>query len=270
MRSPIFAVVPLALACQTPPDRVAQARDTTTDSIPTIATAPPPAESTPTGRADTVNIFIDDVAVGNPLVVTGRARTFENTVNLRARSRDELLSEEFVTSVGEMGQHNPFKAELWITRVPRDSVTVEVFEYSAKDGSVQSLVSRAVPFDVPAATAKLYFPTDDCTHISEFSRDVPKSAAMARLVVEALIDGPTAAERQLGASPAFPTGSAARSVTLRQGMVTADFNERLQNVGGSCAAQAIRESVTRTLRQLPTVTRVVITANGSEALALQP
>jgi hypothetical protein len=57
---------------------------------------------------------------------------------------------------------------------------------------------------------------------------------------------------------------------LRYGTLTFDFIERLQNVGGSCAAQAIRESVTQTLQRLPTVLRVVITAGGSEKLALQP
>ncbi|MGZ8851164.1 MAG: GerMN domain-containing protein [Thermoanaerobaculia bacterium] len=53
-------------------------------------------------------------------------------------------------------------------------------------------------------------------------------------------------------------------------MLTVDFNERLQNVGGSCTVTAIRESVTKTLQRLPTVKKVVITAGGSEKLALQP
>jgi hypothetical protein len=68
----------------------------------------------------------------------------------------------------------------------------------------------------------------------------------------------------------FPRGSDVKSVVLRDGTLTVDFNERLQNVGGSCVASAIRQSVTRTLQQLPTVKQVVITAAGSEKLALQP
>jgi hypothetical protein len=71
------------------------------------------------------------------------------------------------------------------------------------------------------------------------------------------------------ASP-FPKGSAIASVKMSGSTVTVDFNERLQNVGGSCAAQAIRASVEKTLLQLPSVKRVVITAGGSERLALQP
>jgi spore germination protein GerM len=73
-----------------------------------------------------------------------------------------------------------------------------------------------------------------------------------------------------GAANPFPRGSAVRSVNLRDGQVTVDFDERLQNVGGSCAALMIRESVTKTLLELPAVKKVVITSGGSEALALQP
>ena len=57
---------------------------------------------------------------------------------------------------------------------------------------------------------------------------------------------------------------------LRDGTLTVDFNERLQNVGGSCRAQMIRAAVTETLSRLPSVKKVVITAGGSETLALQP
>ena len=82
--------------------------------------------------------------------------------------------------------------------------------------------------------------------------------------------GPTGEERSAGATGPFPRGSRVESVILRQGELTVDFNERLQNVGGSCRALGIRESVTRTLSRLPAVRRVIITAGGSAELALQP
>lgn len=216
-------------------------------------------------------IYIDSVTAENPLVVKGRARTFENNVVLRVRdARGEILVEDFTTSAGEMGHHNPFEAQLWITRDPGGRVTVDAFEYSAKDGSVRSLVSRETAYNVDLVSGRLTFPTSDCTKLATFERKVPKSVAMARLLVEALLAGPTPAERTAGATSPFPKGSDVRSVILRNGEVTVDFNERLQNVGGACAASAIRESVTRTLRELPTVRSVVITAGGSRELALQP
>lgn len=201
----------------------------------------------------------------------GRARTFENNVVLRVRdARGAVIAQGFTTSSGEMGQHNPYRGTLWLTRDPGERVTVEALEFSAKDGSERSLVAVSHAFDVPPIEVPLYFPDAGCNRVLPHRRSMPKSPAMARLLVEALMAGPTEDERARGAAAAFPRGSAVDSVNLRDGVLTVDFNQRLQNVGGSCAAQMIRASVTETLRQLPTVKKVVITAGGSEKLALQP
>ena len=223
-------------------------------------------------RSAALEIYIDSVVPANPLVVFGRARTFENTVQLRARDADgNIIATEHVTSVGETGHHNPYSVQLWIARDPGPRLTVEAFEYSAADGTVRSLTSKVVPYDGGRTRVTLDLPVgNDCIETRAFTRLVPKSVGIARLVVEALIAGPDAAEKAAGAVSPFPQGSDVNSVVLRDGVLTVDFNERLRNVGGSCAATAIRESVTRTLARLPTVTRVVISAAGSEKLALQP
>jgi hypothetical protein len=211
------------------------------------------------------------VEIANPLVVTGKARTFENGVVLRARDANgAMVAQTFTTSAGEMGRHNPYRGSLWLTRNPGGRVTLEAFEISAKDGSERSLVAVTRSFAVGPIEATLYFPDQGCTRIVAFRRSMPKSIAMARLIVEALLAGPSAEERKAGAAAAFPEGSRVESVNLRDGVLTVDFNERLQNVGGSCAAQMIRDSVTQTLRQLPNVKKVVLRAGGSESLALQP
>jgi len=212
--------------------------------------------------AEQRNITIESIDAANPIVVTGRARTFENSVALRVRdARGVVIAEGHTTSTGEMGQHNPYRATLWIPRDPGGRVTVEALEYSAKDGSEQSLVSETRAYDVPLIGVRLFLPDANCTGVAPVTRSIPKSVAMARLLVEALIAQPNGP---------FPQGSRVESVNLRDGTLTVDFNERLQNVGGSCAAQMIRQSVTSTLQQLPSVKKVVITAGGSEKLALQP
>lgn len=232
--------------------------------------SPPTAPGGPPQEREQ-NIYIDSVEIANPLIVIGRARTFENNVALRARgSNGSIIAEAVTTSTGEMGHHNPCRATLWLTRHPGDSLTVEALEYSAKDGSEQSLVSVKKPFDVEPIEVQLYFPDQDCTRVAPYLRVLPKSISIARLLVEALIAGPTEKERAAGAAPAFPRGSAVASVQLRDGVLTVDFTERLQNVGGSCQAQMIRAAVTQTLQRLPAVQKAVITAGGSEALALQP
>lgn len=227
-------------------------------------TAPPTTPSTPStpsAPAAVRNIEIDEVEIANPLVVRGRARAFENNVVLRARDeRGVVITQTFTTAQGEMGQHSPFEGSIWLTRDPGRRVIVEALEYSARDGSEQALVSVSRPFDVEPARVQLYLPNDDCTAVRAETRTVPKSLSMARLLIETLMAEPAP----------FPKGSRVKSVNLRDGTLRVDFNERLQNVGGACAAQMIRESVTRTLMTLPSVRRLVITAGGSESLALQP
>ena len=180
---------------------------------------------------------------------------------LRIRdAQGRVLVETFTTSHGESGQHNPFAADVFLTSDPAGAITVEALEYSAKDGSERSLTRMRARYEVPVVNMTLYLPDRDCTRVDPVTRSMPKSVAVARLLVEALMREPAP----------FPRGSAIRSVNAKGGVVTVDFNERLQNVGGSCAAQMIRQSVEKTLEALPTVDDVVITAGGSRELALQP
>lgn len=261
LRFPSCVLAALFLACGQPPVTSPPPASETRAPRP----APPPAPSPPQ------EIYIDDVVAGNPLVVRGRARTFENSVVFRLRdAKGGLILETYTTSRGEIGHHNLYEARIWVVRDPGPRLTVEAFEYSAKDGSVRSLTRRSIDYPVERIRAVLLFPTNDCETVKPFERAIPKSTAMARLLVEALVAGPTSSERAAGASPPFPSGSEVRGVNLRDGVLTVDFNERLRNVGGACAARAIRRSVTGTLERLPAVERVVITAAGREDLALQP
>ncbi len=234
--------------------------ETTAPAAPVETAESPGKPVQPSEPAVRPEITIESVDAANPVVIAGRARTFENNVILRVRDASgKLMKETFTTSDGEMGQHNPYRAEIWLTNDPGRRMTVEALEYSAKDGSERSLVRVEKAFNVELVEISLRLPNADCTGLVTAKRRVPKSIAMARLLVEAVME-----------HPVFPKGSAVRSVNLRDGVLTVDFNERLQNVGGSCAVQMIRAAVTETLTQLPSVKRVVITAAGSENLALQP
>lgn len=281
-----YATLVLAAACaqeqpQAPaasPGTVAGESATASVEVPRSEGEGTPAQSSQTAievveaePAASANITISSLELGNPVVVGGLARTFENNVSLRLRdARGVLITESFTTATGEMGQHSPYRGSLWLTRDPGPSVLVEALEYSAKDGAEQSLVSARRPFAAQLVDVSLYFPDETCTVVRPYTRRVPKSISAARLLAEALISGPTAGEREKGAESPFPGGSRVESVNLREGTLTVNFNERLQNVGGACAAQMIRQSVTSTMQALPSVKRVVITAGGSEKLALQP
>ena len=217
------------------------------------------------------NITIDSVDASNPVVMRGRARTFENHVAVRVRdAKGAVIAEGFTIATGDSGVLSPYTATIWLTSDPGARITAEALEYSARDGSEQSLVAHTSPFNVPLVTSALFFSDSQCTATKAYERRMPKSVAMARLLVEALLRGPSASERKAGATSPFPAQSGVRSVILRDGTLTVDFNERLQNVGGSCAAQMIRKTVEQTLSRLPSVHRVVMTAAGSQSLALQP
>lgn len=95
-------------------------------------------------------VYIDSVKVGETVFVYGRARTFENTVQVRVRDfSGRVVADTFTTSVGEMGHHNPFVATVRLPRNPGARVRVEAFEYSANDGSVRSLTDTVIPYVRP-------------------------------------------------------------------------------------------------------------------------
>lgn len=271
----IWIVVLVLAACSRPVERAPEKtpEKPAASAIPaqTATIVEEPAAEPAEKPAEKPNITIDKVVVGNPLVVSGLARTFENNVVFRARGADgTVIAESFTTSNGEMGHHNPYSGSLWLTREPGRRIVVEALEYSARDGAETNLVRVEKPFAVESIEATLYFPDEQCTGTKPYTRRMPKSISMARLLAEALVHGPTAEERKRGAAGAFPDGSGVQSVILRDGVLTVDFNERLQNVGGSCRAGMIRTTVTETMRRLPAVRNVLITAGGSDKLALQP
>lgn len=212
----------------------------------------------------------------NPLTIRGTARTFENSVNYRVRDeRGRVLVESFETATGDLGSFNPWEASVFLTSHPGRRVIVEAFEISARDGSEESLVKIESPYEVAPKSYTLFFhdpkrAPKDCSQVFPYVREMPVSKSALRLVVEALLRGPSPSEKSKGASAVFPMGAAVRSVTIRDGAAIVDFNEKLANVGGACRAQAIRASLDQTLTKLPGVNRVIVRANGSEAAALQP
>jgi spore germination protein GerM len=93
--------------------------------------------------------------------------------------------------------------------------------------------------------------------------------------------------RQLGFATALPTpaqvlaypGRGAgwgervtlRSLTITDGVATADFSRELRAYGGGSArVQAIREQITRTLQQFPIIRSVRIAIEGQTEGVLEP
>jgi hypothetical protein len=216
-----------------------------------------------------------------PLSVTGEARVFENTIQIRLRDENgDILVEDTVTAQSpDIGQFGPFSDSLSYPAPKGTKGTVEVFDYSAKDGSEIDKVTIPVVFKaVETTTLQVYFanPTQDpelqhCDVMYPVARRVPKSSTPGNLALAELLKGPTKTDKDNGFFTAIPEGVGLKKLTIEGGVAFADFTKELnQNIGGSCRVMAIRAQIASTLKQFPTVTDVIISVEGQTNEILQP
>lgn len=118
---------------------------------------------------------------------------------------------------------------------------------------------------------KVYFYHDPGEHIdlSPVTRSV-NAIAPARPAIEALLKGPTAAERRRGFGP-LASASEFRIGALKISGGTARINfvstRRWAGWPGDLAPVRFKTAVELTLKQFPTVQRVIVSLNGDEKFA---
>jgi spore germination protein GerM len=179
----------------------------------------------------------------------------------------------------DAGQNGPFEVSVSYTPPKTNNGIVEVFDYSAKDGSVIDLVNIPVAFQkVETMKVNVYFgnsKTDpnaaNCDKAYAAEREIPKTEAPARAALEALLAGPNAAEKEAGFFSSINPGVIIQKLAIENGAAKVDFSKELeQAVGGSCRVAAIRAQITETLKQFATVKSVVISIDGRTEDVLQP
>jgi len=219
--------------------------------------------------------------VGLPIKVLGEVRTFENGYVVRIKdAKGNILREESGTALnGDAGQFNLFQSEINYPLPTTSAGTIEVFDYSAKDGSEIDKVTIPIKFGLTNYTnIKIYFTNNidnpnskDCQAVSSVSRRVSQDKDIAANAIKELLLGPTTAEAAKGFYNSINTGVTLNSIKIDNGVATVDFNDVLQaGVSGSCQITAIRAQITQTLKQFPTVKSVVISINGNSQGILQP
>ncbi len=114
---------------------------------------------------------------------------------------------------------------------------------------------------------KLAGQADDCVTVFAVVRPLPKSAGVATAALNALFAGPTEAERAAGYRSPFSAATAGllRSVQVDHGTAYVDLNDPRALLAGatsSCGAAELRMQLERTLRQFPTVRRVIVAIEG--------
>lgn len=87
--------------------------------------------------------------LGSKFQIQGKARVFEATfqVSIVSSRGMVLYSNNFMTTGGDIGQKNPFDETITWDSPGQGTGTVNVYELSAQDGSVEHLVSIPVKFE---------------------------------------------------------------------------------------------------------------------------
>ncbi len=241
-----------------------------------------PIRPRPSGMlCDDLNFICVDDEVNNveptsPFTVKGSGLAFENTINWKLLDGNgNKLEEGFTTAdAPDIGKVGNFEIRSFLLRVsPTPTGTLEVFEYSAKDGSPIHVVK--IPVLLPRATmiSRFYMlpPTvgNDCSVVQSVEMTVPRSGLPVETALRSLLTmGPTMSSRRT----AIPADTKLVSIKVSGGTATVVFSPELQNYGGgSCNVQAIRAQIEQTLKQFSSVNNVVISVEGKTAAeTLQP
>jgi hypothetical protein len=93
-------------------------------------------------------------------------------------------------------------------------------------------------------------------------RTEPASPRIGTVAVEALLEGPTAPERDAGVASAVPQGSELLGLTIEDGLATVDLSRGFESGGGSLSVMLRLAQLTYTLTQFPTVDGVVLELEG--------
>jgi germination protein M len=100
-------------------------------------------------------------------------------------------------------------------------------------------------------------------------RTVPATKAVATAAINALLDGPTTAEKARGISSQMPDGTQLLGLTINNDSATIDLSSEFQSGGGGDAYQTRIAQVVYTLTQFPSVKAIGLEIEGTgDAMAL--
>lgn len=224
--------------------------------------------------------------ISTPVVIKGQARGnwfFEASFPVEvlddsqsaigtgiAKSTGDWMTEDFV----------PFEATIDFVRpLSKHGFLVLKKDNPSGDAQYNDQLIIPVSFNQDTMSVKVYFATSktagqndfDCKYLESVNKEVPKSTAVARAALTALLAGPSASDKANGFYTAINSNVKINSLTIDNGVARVDFNEQIQyQVGGSCKVSTIREQINQTLLQFPTVKSVIISVNGDVEQALQP
>lgn len=114
-------------------------------------------------------------------------------------------------------------------------------------------------------------PEVSCNKVFPVEREIPKTQSVGMAALQELLAGPNESEKAQGFFTSINPGVTIQKLTIGNGEAYVDFNDALDSgIGGSCRVAAIRAEITETLKQFPTVKKVIISINNRTEDILQP
>ena len=240
-------------------------KDLITGTTPNIATTISPPASVSDDNFGGENIFVLSPKAGeeleSPFTIKGKARVFENVVNiiLRGDNKSELYKDNVTAKSLDFSQYGDFEIKIPISPQAATSkkLTLEVFDYSAKDASVRDLVSIPIvvatkdTMDIKVYLINSKLGTDNmCTKTFSTKRQILKTKEVAYMALYQLIQGPNIGELGEGYDTRISGQVKINSVVVQGDTAYADFSEGLAyGITESCKVDAIKAQITDTLKQ---------------------
>lgn len=238
----------------------------------------------PPEQEPVANIIVESPKPGDsasyPLVIAGKARIFENQFNYRLKDENgAVLMEGWAyANSPDAGLFGPFEIRVAYPAPSSEEGTVELFDFSMKDGSeIDKVIVPVKLANVETMMVKVFFNNDSlditgsCEKVFPVNRKIAKTEAAARSALIELLAGLSEEEKSRGYQTNIPQGVGLNSVKIVDGVAYADFDKNLEKYGGgSCRVAAIQAQIAETLKQFPTVKSVVISIDGRTEDILQP
>lgn len=223
--------------------------------------------------------------ISSPLNIQGQAKGswyFEASAPVKLLDgQGKELAVSYIQAQGDWMTENyvPFTAQLTYQAVATSSGFL-VFNNDNPSGLPENSKEFKVPVIISSTETikiKVYFNNDEldpeffCYKVFPVEREIVKTPAVARAVLEELLKGATEQEKVQGYISNINPGVKIQKLTIEQGVAKVDFDETLERaVGGSCRVAAIRAQIAQTLEQFPTVEQVIISIDGRTEDILQP
>jgi hypothetical protein len=198
------------------------------------------------------------------------------------------LPQTFTTLQGEDGRGLLIDSLNWPGESqppePPSQLATLTLRSAAGDLLAQQTITMLSPSDPDTQEITLYFLLGE--DLQPLQRRIPKTPAPATAALEELLWGPSA-PNLAGFGTALPTPQMVlsyfgrgpdwgprvtlRSLTVHDGVATADFSQEMNAYGGgSLRVSLLRQQIVRTLEQFPTISNVIIAVEGETEDVLQP